>query len=299
MDVSNTVGGGVFDPGKLNTHVDVHASGGVFDPGKLSALVLTTVDLEGVSSLRVDADTFNTLSLHSSLDYTGTGTYAGSISSSTGICEFICEAIFAGSANWKLILCTTSFAAIVSLVNISSSTGICEFICEAIFADSADWKLILCATSFAVIAVIVSSLSSSTGICEFICDAIFADSANWKLILCATNFAVIVSSLSSSTGICEFICEAIFADSANWKPILCATSFAAIASWVNMDLNVGLELGGSSKVYTDAKVVIDQTTCKRLSRGARWSTGRSVMMRYGIGAGAVGMLKCSRKSVII
>ena len=183
MDVSNTVGGGVFDPGKLNTHVDVHASGGVFDPGKLSALVLTTVDLEGVSSLRVDADASNTLSLHSSLDDTGTGTYAGSISSSTGICEFIREAIFADSANWKLILC--------------------------------------------------------------------------------------------------------------------ATSFAAIVSWVNMDLNVGLELGGSSKVYTDAKVVIDQTTCKRLSRGARWSTGRSVMMRYGIGAGAVGMLKCSRKSVII
>ena len=234
MDVSNTVGGGVFDPGKLHTHVDVHASGGVFDPGKLSALVLTTVDLEGVSSLRVDADASNTLSLYSSLDDTSTGDAGASPPSSAPP-----SPAYAGS------------------------------------------------------------IYSSTGICEFICDAIFADSTNWKLILCATSFAVIVSSLSSSTGICEFICEAIFADSANWKPILCATSFAAIVSWVNMDLNVGLELGGSSKVYTDAKVVIDQTTCKRLSRGARWSTGRSVMMRYGIGAGAVGMLKCSRKSVII
>ena len=45
-------------------------------------------------------------------------------------------------------------------------------------------------------------------------------------------------------------------------------------------------------MYTDVKVVIDQTQCERLSRGSRWSAGRIAMMRYGIGAGAVVTLKC-------
>ena len=45
-------------------------------------------------------------------------------------------------------------------------------------------------------------------------------------------------------------------------------------------------------MYTDAKVVIDQTKCERLSRGSRWSAGRIAMIRYGVAAGAVDMLKC-------